>query len=209
MVLYLSKLFPHTFLGLIQLFGVNVPHGTVLSPDVQTRVQQHSCPTPLSYPHCSGQAADAAVMNRGTSLAAAGSFSSSQAPWASPVSRINATRPRGVQAAAGLRVGMNYGCAGLLWEQRAPPCTETMACAPQASQTQCWANPRCACCSLPQVTWVAGKLVVLWRCVARKRRNPSGQLVMEQLPTHPVPGSRRKSGSGQVVLSTWDSVGSH
>lgn len=61
-------------------------------------------------------------------------------------------------------------------------------------------------CSPPEATWAAGKLMVLWRRVARKRRNPSGQLVVEWLPTHPGAGSRRKSGSGQVVLSIWDSM---
>lgn len=48
-----------------------------------------------------------------------------------------------------------------------------------------------------------------WCCgdgMARKRRNPSGQLVREWFPTHSGPGSRRTSGSGQVVLSIWDSA---
>lgn len=64
-------------------------------------------------------------------------------------------------------------------------------------------------CRLPEVTGVARKLMVLWGCMAKRRKNLSGQLVMEWLPTHTGAGSRRKFGSGQVVLSTWDSSGSH
>lgn len=50
------------------------------------------------------------------------------------VLQIIAIRPRGGQAAAGVRMGMNYGCASLLGEQRAPPATEMMPFAPQTSQ---------------------------------------------------------------------------
>lgn len=80
MVPYLSTPFPHTFLGLIQFLGINVLHGTVLPPDVQTRAQQHSCSTPLLHHRSSGQAADAGMMNRGFSLAAAGSLPPARLP---------------------------------------------------------------------------------------------------------------------------------
>lgn len=34
--------------------------------------------------------------------------------------QITAIRPTGGQAAAGVKIGMNYGCASLLGEQRTP-----------------------------------------------------------------------------------------
>lgn len=43
----LSKPFAHTFLGLIQLLGINVPHGSTPPPDVHTRAQKHSCQLPF------------------------------------------------------------------------------------------------------------------------------------------------------------------
>lgn len=63
-------------------------------------------------------------------------------------------------------------------------------------------------CSLPEVTGVARKLTVLWGCMAKRRKTLQGSWSWNGCP-HTGPGSRRKFGSGQVVLSTWDSSGSH
>lgn len=99
--------------------GVNASHETALTAGLQTKAQQHICLTPLFYHHGSGQAVDAEWWLL-LCCSSCGRFCSSQVPHTGPVHcKSLAIRPTGGQAAAGVRIGMNYGCAGLLGEQRA------------------------------------------------------------------------------------------
>lgn len=69
--------------------------------------------------HSSGQDADARMPDSGFSSAAAhtGGFAAARLPRLG-VLQITAIRPRGGQAAAGMKMGMNYGCASFLGEYR-------------------------------------------------------------------------------------------
>ena len=69
--------------------------------------------------------------NGGFSFAAAHTegFAPARFPGLAQWLQVIAIQPRGGEAAAGVRMGMNYGYAGLLGEQRAPA-AETMAFAP-------------------------------------------------------------------------------
>lgn len=209
---YLSIPFPHTFPGLIQLLGINVPHGTVLPPDVQTRAQQHSCPTPLLHHHGSGQAADAGMMNRGFSLAAAGSFPPATLPGPARCVKNQCHEAQGRPGSSWREDGHELwmcrptlGAEGTSLHRNHGLCPTDLTDTMLDKSTPCSQHTQCPGDTARRVQSSQGH-VVLWRRVARKRRNPSGQLVVEWLPTHPGAGSRRRSGSGQVVLSSWDSM---
>lgn len=78
-------------------------------------------PDPPFCHHSSGQDADARMPDSGFSSAAAhmGGFAPARLPRLG-VLQITAIRPRGGQAAAGMKMGMNYGCASFLGEHRTP-----------------------------------------------------------------------------------------
>lgn len=103
--------------------GVNASHKTALTPGVRTRVRQHVYLTPPF----STAVAQGMLWMLGCQTVASPLLQlmwevllQPDCPGWPGVLQIIAVRPRRGQAAAGVRMGMNYGCASLLGEQRAP-----------------------------------------------------------------------------------------